>query len=104
MAINSQIVFSTDPDSAEEKPEQKTASKQDFRIMRRKLGGGKMVTIVSGFKGTESNLKSLGKELKISCGSGGSVKNGEILIQGDHRDKIVSILIKKGHIAKPSGG
>ena len=104
MAKNSKIVFSTDPNYAEEKPQRNTKSKQDFRIMRRKLGGGKMITIVSGFKGNISELKSLGKDLKISCGSGGSVKNGEILIQGDHRDKIVSILIKKGHIAKPSGG
>ncbi len=104
MAKNSHIVFSTDPNYAEETPERNTGSKQDFRVMRRKLGGGKMLTIVTGFKGNLSDLKIISKDLKTSCSSGGTVKNNEILIQGDHRDKIVSILMNKGHIAKPSGG
>jgi translation initiation factor 1 len=77
---------------------------QQLRVWRQRLGGGRMVTVIKGFVGKESDVKVLGKMLKLSCSSGGSVKDGEILIQGDHREKIVNILKTKGYNAKTCGG
>ena len=66
----------------------------------RRRRAGKQVTLVSGFSGDESALAALGQELKRRLGVGGSAKDGEILIQGDLRDKVVTILVEMGHSAK----
>ncbi len=75
--------------------------KQSLRVMMDNSGrAGKQVTLVTGFVGTHSDLETLTKLLKTKCGVGGSAKNGEILIQGDARDKILAILTKEGYKAR----
>ena len=82
------VVFSTNADyeyTRDEEPEQDTLppEKQNIRVLLdKKQRAGKMVTLVTGFVGTEDDLKELGRKLKQACGVGGSVKNGEILVQG----------------------
>ncbi|MCD4832456.1 MAG: translation initiation factor [Bacteroidales bacterium] len=101
------IVYSTNPDfqyQHDEEQEQETLepSKQKLKVYidTKAKKKGKQATLVSGFVGTEDNIKDLGKLLKTKCAVGGSVKDGDILIQGDFRDKIVQILISEGYNAK----
>lgn len=80
-------------------------AQQDLRVMLdKKARKGKQVTLVTGFVGTQDDLKDLGKLLKSKCGAGGSAKDGEIMVQGDFRDKILEVLHKEGYRAKKSGG
>jgi translation initiation factor 1 len=116
---NSRLVYSTDstdrPAGAKDKPGKgKPRSKSNsaslpkgggVRVMRTSKGrGGKTVTVVCGLQHDPDTLKRLGKELKQLCGTGGTVKDGEIVIQGDHRDSIVAALNDKGYNAKAAGG
>lgn len=102
------MVYSTNPNFKAEE-EQDFAStlppaQQDLRIwLEKNHRGGKIATVIKGFVGTDDDLEKLGKTLKQKCGTGGSAKDGEIIIQGDHRDKIYDLLIKDGYKCKKAG-
>lgn len=106
------IVFSTNPDFEYsydddfDEVEEAPAAQQKLRVfLDRKKRKGKDVSLITGYAGPEDKLKELGKILKTKCGVGGSVKDGEILIQGNHRDKIVEILKGLGYTqTKKAGG
>ena len=96
------IVYSTNPDYAFDYGEEETITlepaKQNLRVMLdKKQRAGKKVTLITGFQGSDYDLAALGKELKSACGVGGSVKEGEILLQGDFREKVLALLQEKGY-------
>ncbi len=100
--LSSPLVYSTNPSAL--KPEEQEEvielpiSEQPLRvILETKHRAGKTVTIVYGFEGAISSMENLGKALKNHCGTGGSVKDGEIIIQGDHRQKVFQYLKQKGY-------
>lgn len=106
---NGGLIYSTNPnfkiEEEEESAESLAPNQQDLRVFIEKNNrGGKTVSIVRNFIGNNTDLETLGKELKNKCGTGGSVKDGEIIIQGDFREKILQILIQKGFKAKKAGG
>jgi translation initiation factor 1 len=100
------VVFSTNPDFVFQEEEEEVVEtlppdKQKLIVgIDRRNRGGKQVTLITGFIGSEEDLKELGKTLKVKCGVGGSVKDGEITIQGDFRDRVVGLLKDMGYKAK----
>ncbi len=102
------LVYSTnqdfDFDAEDENMETLKPQQQTLKIWLDRKKGNKLVTVVKGFVGNIDDLKELGKTLKSKCGAGGSVKNNEILIQGDFRDKVLQLLKNAGYGAKKAGG
>jgi len=106
---NSGYVYSTDPDfdynMDEDHVEELAPKEQELEVhIDKKQRGGKVATLVKGYVGSDENLKDLAKELKSACGVGGSAKDGEIIIQGEKRDKVMNLLKKKGFQVKRVGG
>ena len=104
------VVFSTNPEFEyrhEDEEQAQTLPPQQQKLtvqLDKKQRAGKKVTLITGFSGTEDDLTELGKKLKNKCGVGGSAKDGEILLQGDFRDKVMALLQEMGYKAKRSGG
>ena len=103
------VVFSTNPDfayntSEDSEPETLAPHRQNLKVWLDRLKGGRVATVVRGYVGSADDLSELGKELKKSCGVGGTAKDGEIIIQGDHRDRVVELLVKAGYKCKKAGG
>ena len=104
------VVYSTNPDFTYQTNEAGEAAtlppqQQQLRVqLDKKQRGGKQVTLVTGFVGTEADLQALGKLLKTKCGVGGSAKDGEVVVQGDFRDKVLEVLLKAGYKVKKAGG
>ena len=100
---NGGLVYSTDPNFKLEEEQAEfedtlLPANQKLRILLdKKQRAGKAVTLVTGFIGRDEDMEELGKKLKAFCGTGGSVKDGEILVQGDNRDKVVQWLLKNGY-------
>jgi translation initiation factor 1 len=105
------VVYSTNPDfqystQAETNPKESLEpSKQDLRIwIDRRQRAGKVVTRITGFIGPDKDMQELCRKLKTGCGTGGTAKDGEILIQGDFREKIFNQLVNSGYRCKKAGG
>lgn len=105
------VVFSTDPEfnytlGEGQEPELLPPAQQVLRIsLDRKQRKGKEVTLITGFTGPEADLQEFAKWLKTKCGVGGSAKAGEVILQGDHRDKVLALVLEKGYSkAKKAGG
>lgn len=103
------MVYSTNPDyeyDVREEPETELLppAQQNLRVwLDRKQRAGKVVTLVRGFVGPDAALQELARLLKTKCGVGGAAKEGDIIIQGDHRDRVVEILTKNGYGCKKAG-
>ncbi len=102
------IIYSTNPNySYEEEEEMDTLPPREQTLevhLEKKNRAGKAAVVIKGFIGLEEDLKQLGKELKAACGVGGSTKNGNIIIQGDDRVKVMDLLKRKGYQVKRVGG
>ena len=104
------VVYSTNPDFSFQTDEVAATAtlppqQQQLRVqLDKKQRGGKQVTLVTGFVGTDGDLQALGKLLKTRCGVGGSAKDGEVVVQGDFRDKVLEVLLREGYKAKKTGG
>lgn len=104
------VVYSTNPDFSYQTNDEAEAptlppQQQQLRVqLDKKQRGGKQVTLITGFVGTNDDFQKLGKLLKTKCGVGGSAKDGEIVVQGDFREKVLEVLIKEGYKAKKIGG
>ena len=104
------VVYSTNQDfdyenEGKEEEDALPANHQNLYVsLDKKNRKGKAVTLITGFRGNEVDLKDLGKMLKSKCGVGGTSKDGEILLQGDHRKKVLEILKNEGYKAKQAGG
>ena len=102
------VMYSTNPDFEfeyeNEKMDTLSNNQQNLKVCIDKHRAGKIAVIIKDFIGTADDLKALGKILKAKCGVGGSAKNGEIIIQGDLRDKVMDILAKEGYNYKRFGG
>ena len=104
------VVYSTNPDYRYDTPEEPEAellppAQQQLRVwLDRKQRAGKQVTLVKGFVGSDEDLRALAAMLKSRCGVGGSAKEGEIIIQGDFRDRVTELLVKAGYKALKAGG
>jgi translation initiation factor 1 len=103
------FVFSTNKDfefaSNDEQQETLPPNQQKLEAhLDKKNRGGKIATVIKGFEGNEEDLKTLAKQLKTLCGVGGSAKDGEIIVQGNFRDKIMDFLVKEGYKVKRVGG
>jgi len=106
---NRGFVYSTDPnfsfEQEQENAETLLPAQQKLRVkLDAKNRGGKTVTLVDGFTGKADDLEDLGKKLKSFCGTGGSAKDGEIIVQGDQRDKVLQWLLKNGYSQTKKSG
>ncbi|MCX7763608.1 MAG: translation initiation factor [Bacteroidia bacterium] len=99
------IVFSTRQfQQTEVEEEPPTPERQNLRVQRRRIAGGKEVTEITGFVGRAADLEVLAKRLRQACATGGSVDDKKILLQGNQVEKVIAFLQKEGHIVKRSGG